>query len=346
MKNAGIIADGDSPVSIQMLGSTPGTLPSKVWGDAPLLPGSDSYRKVPKRAPTAKQAELARVRLVAQLRDAGADKATIIRLNRCRAGRGGEPCQHGLCPACSWLFSRWLAWTGLVAMRRVISKRCNADDPGSLTHLALLRMTATERVVLDERSLTPKNIDVVINGLRNVLSCAGITVAVGAINLKGIRDDNSGFGLDLQAELLAIVLIDEATTVEFRKAIRCLSPRLPDRRRDRPVHVRPLVYNPTALLGLMSAQPMVRGIQPGPKKRTRARGRAKQSKRRMSPSETVEMLSVFSRLGMADRIFVHGARVTTNKRQRLVVRPKRESLRTRSNDALVLTEKFWAELDD
>ncbi len=113
-------------------------------------------------------------------------------------------------------------------------------------------------------------------------------MAIGAISVRSIRDETSGFGLDLQVELRVIVLAAETSTAKFKKMMRIFSDKKPRRRRNRPVQVKSLPGKPTELLHLVITQPMVRSIQPGRTKPNGKRGRALQRMKRMSPSEMAD----------------------------------------------------------
>ena len=155
-----------------------------------------------------------------------------------------------------------------------------------------------------------------------------------------IRDANGGFGLDLQVELRAVILEAETLTAQFKRTVRSSSKLWAGRRRSRSVQVKPLGAQPAELLRLVIAQPMVRRIELGYLKANGKRGRAAQSTKVMSPGEMVEMSTVFSDLGLAERVFVHGAKVTTITKQRMVIRPTREALRERTNDPLARDDYF------
>ena len=324
---------------VQYLASRAGALPPKLFGDAALL-AKNVWGKASRLDQTAMQGLRARQRLVEQLQMAAANSQMTAPLVRCGTGLSSDdhaPCWHVLCPACSRLLGRWLAWTVPVAMRRTVRSRSSTGTPERLDHLSVLKITASERLT---QGASRKQLDAVINGLHATLSFAGVSIAIGAINLRGMRDANGGFGLDLQVELRAVFLEAETMTAEFKRTVRSLNKRTARQPRRRPVQVKPLGAQPDELKHLVIAQPIVRRVEPGYLKANGKHGRAGHSKKRMSPDEMVEASDVFSNLGLAERVFVHGAKVTTNAKQRMVIRPTREALRERTNDPMARDDYF------
>lgn len=326
----------------------PFNLPSKVLSDEPILQ-TISQAKPAQPSLTARGAERARVRLVKHLRELGANDVLAVALDGCRASVTDDPapCWRGPCPVCGRLLQRWLEWTAPVAVRRVLRARGSLTGNGPwLSQVGILEITAPWRLTHLDGCLAHQQLNNVVDGMRGVLEGAGPSMFIGAINFSGIRDRASNLDLHYYVHLHAFALMAE---IDLGKIKAGLVKRFGLSRGDRRLGLAKIWrlsdHDVAARHQLVRSDFEVRTVtsshQPTKGKRVRQRTRLQTT----AFVEPAPLLSFLDDLGLRGRLFLHGARIKSNTRGRLVIRPLPETLRKREKDPLLGYDEYFADLD-
>ena len=322
---------------------TADALPPKIFTDASVI-SQQGQAAIKRSGPTARQAERARLRLIKRL-NLVADKTIKARMKKCRAhdSKSPAPCWQNLCPVCGRLLGRWIAWTAPVALRKVLKAASKSKGCAQWTDFSIITITPRMRFDRDEFQSAPELVHRVIDNLHGALKAAGISIAIGAINLNAYYDSSTNYNLSYGLQLRAIILTSEILMQKPKHAI-ATSVGIDPHKSSKPVIVKmirnndlsPMLDLVRTKLQAMSIAPTYRGIY---KLRVRHVSRA-----RMMRSELLAPLSpVFTDLGLEGRLFLHGARTKTDKLGRAVIRPLPEALKAH-NDVMQQFHDYFADL--
>ena len=212
----------------------------------------------------------------------------------------------------------------------------------SLTdELTLLTLTAPARLKSARSHVAPAELALIVRGFRNRLDDAGVRCAIGLVEFRGVRDNESAFELEFYATLRLLVLASDVRTSRFLKCTQSQKSGRADRRK-RYASTRSLrtVGIP---LTLQYPRLMETHVLPGPRKANGRPGRQQYRQRKVSSEEADLLVSACIGIDAIDRVFLHGARVTENRHGRAVVRLTPKAL-VALKAAKITDDAYYADL--
>ena len=172
--------------------------------------------------------------------------------------------------------------------------------------------------------VAPAELALIVRGFRNRLDDAGVRCAIGLVEFRGVRDTESAFELEFCATLRVLVLASDVRTGRFLKWTQ--SPKSGRAGRQKRYASTRSLRTVGIPLTLLYPRLTETHVSPGPRKANGRSGRQQFRYRKVSPEETGLLVSACAEIDAVDRVFLHGARVATNRNGRAVVRPTTNAL--------------------
>ena len=287
------------------------------------------------------RADRARQRLASELGAVDGYGGFVERLEACNAQDGRAHCLHPLCPACLRVLDRWLLWTAPTAMRKAL-RHVHGNGRSLTDEHTLLTLTSPARLKSARAHAAANELALIVSGFRNRLDDAGVRCAIGLVEFRGVRDNESAFELEFCATLRVLVLVSDVRTSRFLKWTQSPKTGRAGRRNKRYASTRSLrtVGIPLTLLYPRLTETHV---SPGPRKANGRPGRQQFRHRKVSPKDADLLVSACIGIDAIDRVFLHGARVTENGHGRAVVRLTTKAL-VALKAAKITDDAYYADL--
>ena len=285
------------------------------------------------------KADRARQRLASELGAVDGYGGFVERLEACNA-EDGRHCLHPLCPACLRVLDRWLLWTAPTAMRKTL-RHVHGNGRTLTDELTLLTLTSPARLKQARVHAAADELAVIVRGFRNRLDDAGVHCAIGLVEFRGVRDNESAFELEFCATLRVLVLASDVRTSRFLKWTQ--SPKSGRAGRQKRYASTRSLRTVGIPLTLLYPRLTETHVSPGPRKANGRPGRQQFRHRKVSPDDAGLLVLACADIDAIDRVFLHGARVTENGNGRAVVRPTTKAILA-LKAAQIAHDAFYADL--